>query len=71
MADAVEQEVVEIDVAFLKSEIQKTYSAVSQEPDRDFIFPTGRDWAEDLGYPPELGDVPEDAAMVVKYWHFA
>lgn len=61
MADALEQEVVEIDLALLKSEIQKTYSAVSQEPDRDFIFPTGRSWAEDLGYPPELSHVPESA----------
>ena len=63
MADALEeQEVIEIDLALLKSEIQKTYSAVSQEPDRDFIFPTGRGWAEDLGYPPELSRVPDTAA---------
>ena len=60
MAEAVEQE-VEIDLALLKSEIQKTYAAVSQEPDRDFIFPTGRAWAEDLGYPEELANVPESA----------
>jgi arsenite methyltransferase len=60
VADALEQE-VEIDLALLKSEIQKTYSAVSQEPDRDFIFPTGRGWAEDLEYPPELGRVPDTA----------
>jgi len=52
---------VDIDVALLKSEIKKTYSAVSQEPERDFIFPTGRDWAEDLGYPAELANVPESA----------
>ena len=52
---------VGIDLALLKSEIQKTYSAVSQEPDRDFIFPTGRTWAEDLGYPAELSNVPETA----------
>lgn len=56
-----EQEAIEIDLALLKSEIQKTYSAVSQEPDRDFIFPTGRVWAEDLEYPPELSRVPESA----------
>src|SRR5207247_7702935 len=31
-------------------------------PDKDFIFPTGRPWAEDLGYPAELGNVPETAA---------
>jgi SAM-dependent methyltransferase len=52
---------VEIDVQLLKSEIKKTYSSVSEEPDRDFIFPTGRAWAEDLGYPPELAAVPDAA----------
>jgi SAM-dependent methyltransferase len=52
---------VEIDVAFLKSEIRKTYSAVSEEPGREFIFPTGRAWAEDLDYPEELRRVPESA----------
>src|ERR1700756_1112048 len=51
----------EIDVDLLKSEIKKTYSSVSEEPERDFIFPTGRAWAEDLGYPPELATVPETA----------
>jgi arsenite methyltransferase len=50
---------VDIDVALLKSEIQKTYASVSTEPERDFIFPTGRSWAEDLGYPKELTNVPE------------
>ena len=52
---------VEIDVDLLKREIKKTYSSVSQEPERDFIFPTGRAWAEDLGYPAELAKVPETA----------
>jgi SAM-dependent methyltransferase len=52
---------VDIDVALLKSEIQKTYASVSAEPERDFIFPTGRAWAEDLGYPEELANVPERA----------
>jgi SAM-dependent methyltransferase len=52
---------VEIDVALLKSEIKKTYASVSDEPDREFIFPTGRAWAEDLGYPPELANVPDSA----------
>jgi len=52
---------VEIDVELLKSEIKKTYSAVSLEPEREFIFPTGRAWAEDLGYPAELANVPESA----------
>jgi arsenite methyltransferase len=50
---------VEIDVDLLKSEIKKTYSSVSQEPAKDFVFPTGRAWAEDLGYPDELANVPE------------
>src|SRR5438045_8991672 len=52
---------VEIDVEVLKSEIKKTYASVSQEPEKDFIFPTGRPWAEDLGYPEELAKVPETA----------
>jgi SAM-dependent methyltransferase len=52
---------VDIDVELLKSEIKKTYSSVSQEPERDFIFPTGRAWGQDLGYPDELANVPESA----------
>jgi SAM-dependent methyltransferase len=52
---------VDIDVELLKSEIKKTYSSVSQEPEQDFIFPTGRAWARDLGYPDELAKVPESA----------
>ena len=51
----------DIDVDLLKSEIKKTYSSVSAEPGKDFIFPTGRAWAEDLGYPDELANVPENA----------
>jgi arsenite methyltransferase len=52
-----------IDVEVLKCEIKKTYARVSQEPDDDFIFPTGRAWALDLGYPPDLlARVPEAAA---------
>jgi arsenite methyltransferase len=50
---------IEIDIDLLKSEIKKTYSSVSQEPAKDFVFPTGRPWAEDLGYPDELENVPE------------
>ena len=52
---------VEIDVDLLKREIKKTYASVSQDPERDFIFPTGRGWAEDLRYPPELASVPDGA----------
>jgi arsenite methyltransferase len=54
---------VDIDVDVLKSEIKKTYAKVSQEPDEDFVFPTGRAWILDLGYPPELvARLPERAA---------
>jgi SAM-dependent methyltransferase len=52
---------VEVDVEVLKSEIKRTYASVSEEPEQDFIFPTGRSWAEDLDYPPELANVPESA----------
>jgi len=49
-----------VDVEVLRDEIQKTYTGVSTKPEEDFIFPTGRPWAEDLGYPqPELSRVPE------------
>jgi arsenite methyltransferase len=51
-----------VDVELLKSEIKKTYASVSREPEKDFVFPTGRAWAEDLGYPEELARVPESAA---------
>jgi arsenite methyltransferase len=51
---------VTVDVDLLRSEIEKTYTEVSTEPGKDFIFPTGRAWAEDLGYPqPELSRVPD------------
>jgi arsenite methyltransferase len=50
-----------IDVELLKCEIRKTYASVSQEPEKDFVFPTGRAWAEDLGYPDELASVPDMA----------
>jgi len=50
-----------VDVDVLKREIKKTYASVSGEPERDFIFPTGRAWAEDLDYPVELAGVPDGA----------
>ena len=51
-----------VDVAVLRDEIQKTYTDVSTAPERAFIFPTGRAWAEDLDYPSELARVPEETA---------
>jgi arsenite methyltransferase len=50
---------IPVDVGLLKQEIKKTYASVSLEPEKDFVFPTGRAWAEDLDYPPELANVPE------------
>ena len=52
---------VGVDVELLKSEIKKTYASVSEQPQEDFIFPTGRAWAEDLEYPDELANVPDSA----------
>jgi arsenite methyltransferase len=52
-----------VDVETLKCEIRRTYAQVSTEPDVDFIFPTGRAWALDLGYPNDLlARVPESSA---------
>jgi arsenite methyltransferase len=48
-----------VDVAVLRDEIQKTYTDVSTKPEEEFIFPTGRAWAEEIDYPPELANVPE------------
>ena len=49
-----------INVDVLRSEIEKTYTEVSSQPERDFIFPTGRGWAEELSYPAsELARVPD------------
>jgi arsenite methyltransferase len=49
-----------VDVDVLRGEIQKTYTEVSSEQAKDFVFPTGRAWAEDLDYPqPELSRVPD------------
>ncbi len=54
------QHVGGLEVALLRSEIQRTYAAVSNEPDHVFMFPTGRAWAQDLGYPADLlARVPE------------
>jgi arsenite methyltransferase len=52
-----------VDIEVLRSEIEKTYTEVSTDQDQDFIFPTGRSWAQDLGYPePELSRVPNETA---------
>jgi arsenite methyltransferase len=64
---------VPVDVDVLRDEIRKTYTDVSTTPDEEFIFPTGRAWAQELGYPePELGRVPEATAKsfagVANHW---
>ena len=64
---------VPVDVDVLRDEIRKTYTDVSTDTDQDFIFPTGRVWAEELGYPqPELARVPdatvESFAGVANHW---
>jgi arsenite methyltransferase len=54
---------VDIDLETLKCEIKKTYAQVSSAPETEFIFPTGRAWALDLGYPPDLlARVPDGSA---------
>jgi arsenite methyltransferase len=62
-----------VDVDVLRDEIQKTYTDVATGPDHDFIFPTGRPWAQELDYPePELTRVPEASAVsfagVANHW---
>jgi arsenite methyltransferase len=62
-----------VDVEVLREEIRKTYTEVSTEQDQEFIFPTGRRWATELGYPePELSRVPdasvESFAGVANHW---
>jgi arsenite methyltransferase len=62
-----------VDVGVLRHEIEKTYTEVSTEPGKEFIFPTGRGWAQELGYPePELAWVPEESAAsfagVANHW---
>jgi arsenite methyltransferase len=64
---------VPVDVDVLREEIRKTYTDVSTTPDQDFIFPTGRSWAQALGYPePELSRIPEATvesfAGVANHW---
>jgi SAM-dependent methyltransferase len=64
---------ISVDVDVLRAEIRKTYTEVSADRERDFIFPTGRSWAEELGYPEaELSRVPdasvESFAGVANHW---
>ena len=62
-----------VDVDVLRDEIRRTYTDVSTDQDQQFIFPTGRAWAQELGYPePALGRVPdatvESFAGVANHW---
>jgi arsenite methyltransferase len=62
-----------VDVDVLREEIRKTYTDVSTDQEQEFIFPTGRAWAQELGYPePELARVPdatvESFAGVANHW---
>jgi arsenite methyltransferase len=64
---------IAVDVDVLRSEIRRTYTDVSTDQDQAFIFPTGRAWAQELGYPePELSRVPdatvESFAGVANHW---
>jgi arsenite methyltransferase len=54
---------IPVDVDVLRDEIQKTYTEVSTDQEQQFMFPTGRAWAQDLRYPePELSGVPDASA---------
>ncbi len=64
---------IPVDVDVLREAIQKTYSDVATDGHQEFIFPTGRPWAQELGYPePELSRVPdatvESFAGVANHW---
>ena len=64
---------VGVDVDVLREEIQKTYADVASDTEHEFIFPTGRTWARELGYPePELSRVPDATvgsfAGVANHW---
>lgn len=50
-----------VDVDVLHDEIQRIYTGVSVVPHDDYIFPTGRAWADQIGYPADLLDpIPEE-----------
>ena len=60
-------------ISNMKGALACYVEAVSALQDAEFIFPTGRGWAEELGYPqPELSRVPdasvESFAGVANHW---
>ena len=62
-----------VDTEVLRAAIRSTYTDVSTEQDQEFIFPTGRGWARELGYPePELSRISEATvasfAGVANHW---
>lgn len=64
---------IPVDVDVLREEIRSTYTDVSTDQEQEFIFPTGRVWAQELDYPePELARVPdatvESFAGVANHW---
>ena len=64
---------IPVDVDVLREEIRKTYTDVSTDHEQQFIFPTGRAWAQALGYPEaELARVPDATAQsfagVANHW---
>ena len=64
---------IPVDIDVLRREIRETYTEVSTKQEKEFIFPTGRAWAQELGYPePELSRVPdasvESFAGVASHW---
>jgi SAM-dependent methyltransferase len=64
---------IPVDVEVLRAEIRKTYTEVSVDQNKEQIFPTGRAWAQELGYPePELSRIPDVSvgsfAGVANHW---
>jgi SAM-dependent methyltransferase len=64
---------IPVEVHVLRREIRETYTEVSTAREKEFMFPTGRAWAQELGYPePELSRVPdasvESFAGVANHW---
>jgi arsenite methyltransferase len=64
---------IPVDVDVLREAIQTTYTDVATDAQQEFIFPTGRSWAQELRYPePELSRVPdatvESFAGVANHW---